>query len=106
MEVVGCPTVCMHCWAQGVPYAAMPLEDIRWTLEQARSFCAGADLTLRAFPMHEVAAHPQAAEVLRMFNRANGGDNPFEPFSTTGVPLATRENWRAILTTLDRKSVV
>jgi hypothetical protein len=20
VEVVGCPTVCRHCWAQGVPY--------------------------------------------------------------------------------------
>jgi hypothetical protein len=24
IEVAGCPTVCQHCWAQGVPYPAMP----------------------------------------------------------------------------------
>ena len=28
MEVAGCPTVCEHCWAQGVGYGMMPLDDI------------------------------------------------------------------------------
>jgi hypothetical protein len=27
VEVVGCPTVCRHCWAQGGPYPAMPVDD-------------------------------------------------------------------------------
>jgi hypothetical protein len=28
VEVVGCPTVCRHCWAQGIPYQAMPNDDV------------------------------------------------------------------------------
>ena len=38
MEVVGCPTVCQHCWAQGVPYPAMPASDVASVLEQAAQF--------------------------------------------------------------------
>lgn len=102
IEVVGCPTVCMHCWAQGAPYQAMPVDDIRWVLEQARSFCADAKFTFSSFPMHEVAAHPQAVQVLQLFQElaAAEGENLFEPFTTTGVPLAVREDWREILSTL------
>lgn len=32
VEVMGCPTVCQHCWAMGRGYRAMPLEDITWVL--------------------------------------------------------------------------
>jgi MoaA/NifB/PqqE/SkfB family radical SAM enzyme len=53
IEVTGSPTVCRHCWAQGVGAAAL------------------------------FADHVGAAE--------------FEPLSTTGVPLAVREDWRELL---------
>jgi hypothetical protein len=39
IEVVGCPTVCRHCWAQGVPYPAMPVADVAWVLEETHRFC-------------------------------------------------------------------
>jgi hypothetical protein len=75
VEVVGCPTVCTHCWAQGVPYNAMPLQDIAWVLEQANRFRAATGLPVDAFPMHEVAAHPQASTVVRLFQDfSNAGD--------------------------------
>jgi hypothetical protein len=96
VEVVGCPTVCRHCWAQGVPYRAMPVADVAWVLEQAQRFCNDHGLGFGAYPMHELAAHPQAAELLRLF-ADHVGAAEFEPLSTTGVPLAVREDWQELL---------
>jgi len=102
MEVAGCPTVCRHCWAQGTGYRAIPLADIEWVLEQAHRFCDGRGVGFDAYPMHEVAAHPDAARLFGLFN-AHSGTAPqtegtmFRPFTTTGVPLATRADWREVL---------
>jgi hypothetical protein len=100
VEAVGCPTVCRHCWAQGVGYGAMDLGGIAWVLEQAHRFCDDRGLAFDAYPMHELAAHPDAARLFRLFNdhsaSARGG-TMFEPWATTGVPLATREDWREVL---------
>ena len=101
VEVVGCPTVCRHCWAQGIPYPAMPVADIAWVLEQAHRFCDNHRLGLGAYPMHELAAHPQAAEVLRLF-ADHVGAAEFEPLSTTGVPLAVHQDWQELLATAAR----
>jgi hypothetical protein len=46
-------------------------------------------------PMHEVAAHPQAVELLRLF-ADHVGAAEFEPLATTGVPLAVREDEASI----------
>jgi hypothetical protein len=86
IEVVGCPTVCRHCWAQGVPYPAMSVDDVAWVLDQVHRFCDAHGLSFGAYPMHELAAHPQAAELLRQF-ADHVGAAEFEPLSTTGVPL-------------------
>jgi hypothetical protein len=96
IEVVGCPTVCRHCWAQGIPYPAMLVDDVAWVLDQVHWFCDAHGLSFGAYPMHELAAHPQAAELLRQF-ADHVGAAEFEPLSTTGVPLATREDWRELL---------
>jgi hypothetical protein len=96
VEVVGCPTACRHCWAQGVPYPAMPVDDLARVLEQTHRFCDDHGLGFGAYPMHELAAHPQAAELLRVFADHVGGAE-FEPLSTTGVPLAIRQDWRELL---------
>jgi hypothetical protein len=96
LEVVGCPTICRHCWAQGIPYQAMPIDDVAWVLQQTRAFCDEHGLVFGAYPMHEVAAHPQAAEILRLF-ADHVGAAEFEPLATTGVPLATRQDWRELL---------
>lgn len=105
MEVAGCPTICQHCWARGIPYPAMPVADIAWVLDQARAACAAVGLVFSAFPMHEVAAHPEASVVLRLFSTFPGdpsldeGRPMFEPLSTTGVPLAPRPDWAEVLAT-------
>jgi hypothetical protein len=96
VEVVGCPTVCRHCWAQGVPYQAMPVGDVAWVLEQTHRFCDDHGLGFGAYPTHELAAHPQAAALLRLFANHVGAAE-FEPLSTTGVPLAVREDWQQVL---------
>jgi hypothetical protein len=96
VEVVGCPTVCRHCWAQGVPYPAMPPGDVAWALEQVHRFCDTHGLGFGAYPMHELAAHPQAAQLLRLF-ADHVGAAEFEPLATTGVPLATRQDWQELL---------
>lgn len=100
MEVVGCPTVCRHCWAQGTPYGAMPLADIVWTLEHAHRFCDDHGLAFEAYPMHEVLAHPDAPQLFRLFNdhsASAASGTLFEPLPTTGVPLALRDDWRDVL---------
>jgi hypothetical protein len=103
VEVAGCSTICQHCWAQGTHYPPMPLSDIAHVLEQASAACAAAGRLFTAFPMHEVAAHPRAPEVLRLFARYPGdpafdeGRPMFQPLSTTGVPLALRADWEEVL---------
>jgi hypothetical protein len=96
VEVVGCPTVCRHCWAQGIPYPVMPLDDVAWVLEQTHRFCDDHGLGFGAYPMHELAAHPQATKVLRLF-ADHVGAAEFEPLATTGVPLAVRQDWQQVL---------
>lgn len=106
MEVAGCPTVCRHCWAQGSGYGMMPLADIEWVLAEAHRFCDGRGVGFDAYPMHELAAHPDAARLFGLFNEHSGtlraaGEaghgTLFEPWPTTGVPLAAREDWRDVL---------
>jgi hypothetical protein len=67
-----------------------------WVLEQVHRFCDEQQLAFSAYPMHEVAAHPDATAVLRLFAEHVGAAE-FEPLSTTGVPLATREDWHQVL---------
>lgn len=98
VEVMGCPTVCQHCWAVGRPYPAMPLEEIHWVLQEVRRFGDDHNLKVDGYPMHEVAAHPQAAQVTKLFHDLWGVVE--EPVPTTGVPLATRNDWREFLETL------
>lgn len=74
----------------------MPTRDVAMALEQAHRFCDEHGLGFRAYPMHEVAAHPDAAEILRLF-ADHVGAAEFEPLATTGVPLATRDDWREVL---------
>jgi len=47
----------------------MPLADIEWVLAEAHQFCDGAGLAFDAYPMHEMAAHPDAARLLRCLIR-------------------------------------
>jgi hypothetical protein len=95
VEVVGCPTVCLHCWAMGRDYQAMHLEEISWVLHEVRRFCTTHQLSFSGYPMHEVLAHPQAGEVLVLFQQL--WEVAFDPLPTTGVPLATRPDWREVL---------
>jgi hypothetical protein len=102
MEVAGCPTVCRHCWAQGTGYGVMPLADIERVLQEAHRFCDDRGVAFDAYPMHEVAAHPDAARLFGLFNSHSGtvpgsGGTMFEPLTTTGVPLAIRDDWQAVL---------
>jgi hypothetical protein len=96
VEVAGCPTVCRHCWAQGVAYPAMPVQDVAWVLERTHRFCDVHGLGFGAYPMHELAAHPAATRLLELFTDHVGAAE-FEPLATTGVPLATRQDWQEVL---------
>jgi hypothetical protein len=98
VEVAGCPTVCRHCWAQGTSYGEMPVDDAAFVLDAAAEICVSNGRRFDAYPMHEVAAHSRAADILRLFADRVGADQ-FEPLSTTGVPIATREDWRDVLGT-------
>jgi hypothetical protein len=78
----------------------MPLADIEWVLARAHEYCDGRGLGFDSYPMHELAAHPDAAELFGLFNSHSGtaaGGTMFEPWPTIGVPLALREDWRGVL---------
>jgi hypothetical protein len=98
LEVSGCPTACMHCWANGGAYRPMPLADVEWVLVQGQRFCHEEGLSFAPYAMHEVLAHPQAAEVLQRLIAINATE--LEPLPTTGVPLATRPDWQDLLATI------
>jgi hypothetical protein len=69
-------------------------------LEGAHRFCDGRGLAFDAYPMHELAAHPDAARLFGLFNAHSAtarGGTVFEPWPTTGVPLAIRGDWRTVL---------
>ena len=70
--------------------------DVAWVLEQTHRFCDDHGLEFGAYPMHELAAHPQAPELLRVF-ADHVGAAEFEPLATTGVPLAVRQDWQQVL---------
>jgi hypothetical protein len=74
----------------------MPVADVAWLLERVHRFCDERGLAFGTYPMHEVAVHPEAPQVLKLFAE-HGGSQEFEPLSTTGVPLATRQDWWQVL---------
>jgi hypothetical protein len=76
----------------------MPLEDIRWVLQQVREFCSQNGMELISYPMHEVVNHPQAVEVLKLFQEIVSPHEKFvDPLPTTGVPIAIRPDWQELL---------
>src|ERR687894_1478403 len=95
VEVAGCPTICRHCWAQGTRYGSMPIEDVRRLAEQLHEVASQSGTAIRPYPMHEVLAHPDAAEILRLFS--SFPEPEFEPLATTGVPLAMRDDWEDLV---------
>ena len=66
VEVSGCPTTCMHCWALGGNHGTMPLDDAACVLEALERFCGERKLRYTAYPMHEVTAHPAAPDIIRL----------------------------------------
>jgi hypothetical protein len=76
----------------------MPLREIAWALDAAHRFCDDRGLAFESFPMHEVAAHPEAAAVMELFqSHEPQAGSLYQPFTTTGVPLAIRDDWREVL---------
>jgi hypothetical protein len=105
MEVAGCPTICQHCWAQGVPYAVMPIETIYTVLEASTRFFAERQLAFTAYPMHEIVAHPEAPQIIRLFQQLLGEDPGFEPLATTAVPLSSHERPDVFLKELQKAGI-
>lgn len=95
VEVSGCLTTCMHCWALGRKYPAMPLEDAAFFLEELSRFCGERGLDYITYPMHEVTAHPDAPEMIRLFAPHLG--EGYDPILTPGPPLASRGDWAEII---------
>jgi hypothetical protein len=94
-EVSGCPTTCMHCWAVGRHYRPMPIEDAAFFLDELSSFCGERGLAYATYPMHEVTAHPDAPDMIRLFAPHLG--EAYDPILTPGPPLAFREDWQEIV---------
>jgi hypothetical protein len=96
VEVSGCPTTCMHCWALGRNYHPMPIEDAAFVLTELSRFCGQRGLEYATYPMHEVTAHPAAPEMIRLFAPHLG--EAYDPILTPGTPLATRPEWAEVMT--------
>jgi hypothetical protein len=94
VEVSGCSTTCMHCWALGRNYRPMPIEDATFILDELSRFCGERRLGYATYPMHEVTAHPDAPDIIRLFAPHLGED--YDPILTPGTPLASREKWAQI----------
>ena len=95
VEVSGCPTTCMHCWALGRGYRPMPIRDAAFFLDELSGFCAERGLDYTTYPMHEVTAHPAAPDMIRLFAPHLG--QGYDPILTPGTPLASREDWAEII---------
>jgi hypothetical protein len=96
VEVSGCLTTCMHCWALGRHYRTMPIEDAAFVLTELASFCGQRGLDYATYPMHEVTAHPAAPDMIRLFAPHLG--EAYDPILTPGTPLATRPDWAQVMT--------
>ena len=95
VEVSGCPTTCMHCWALGRGYRPMPVGDAAFALGELSGFCAERGLDYAAYPMHEVTAHPDAPQMIRLFAPHLG--QGYDPILTPGTPLASRPDWEQVI---------
>jgi len=95
VEVSGCPSACMHCWAAGHAYAPMRTQDIDSILKGAARFCDSRDLKFEPWPMHEVLGHESALSILQMFKSYS--PDAFEPLPTNGLALADRADWEDVL---------
>jgi hypothetical protein len=95
VEVSGCPTTCMHCWALGRSYRPMPIADAAFFLDELSRFCAERGLDYTTYPMHEVTAHPAAPDMIRLFAPHLG--QGYDPILTPGTPLASRPDWQEII---------
>jgi len=95
VEVSGCPTTCMHCWALGRNYRPMPIEDAAFFLDELSRFCGERGLGYATYPMHEVTAHPDAPDMIRLFAPHLG--EAYDPILTPGTPLASRQDWAEIV---------
>ncbi len=100
IEAAGCPTVCKHCWAQGTPYSAMPIDDLSWVLTQTKEWCEDHEIQFGSFPMHELMAHPDVAPMLGVYRDVLGYDPGFDPLATTGFPVADRDDWEETVTSI------
>ena len=89
----------MHCWALGRNYRPMPIEDATFILDELSRFCGERRLGYATYPMHEVTAHPDAPDIIRLFAPHLGED--YDPILTPGTQLASREKWAQIFAAAD-----
>lgn len=68
---------------------------MRGVVQMLHQLNSRSGLSIRPYPMHEVLAHPDAAEILRLFG--SFPDPEFEPLATTAVPIAMRDDWEEVL---------
>lgn len=101
LEAAGCNTACMHCWANGGRYENMAIKDIEYTIKGFYNFCIEYGFNLCTYPMHEPLAHPDIIDVLQLIKDNLIGTKVtelIEPMTTSGVPIATRDDWKKVLT--------
>ena len=106
--VAGCATNCWHCYVGGGPGARMPLDRFRLTLRElasVRDHLAPLDLHPDFCLDYEPLLHPDLCQMLGEAQERFALDLAFEDWPTTGIPLASRRDWRRVLTCLKAAGV-
>jgi len=100
--IAGCSTDCKHCYVDGGPKKAVPLEVIGRNMKRLADILpllAAEDIDVSVTLDNEPMNHPQAVEVYDLCKKYLG-DYYFHHGSTTGLPLLTSTNPEEILETL------
>jgi hypothetical protein len=102
IQISGCPTACMHCYANGGYKSFMPFEDFKWVFDNAVDYFEKNNMKFSPNLFHEMYAHPDIAKIQPMVNKycISGGKTNFDPATTTGVPFAIRDDWREIMSVM------
>lgn len=69
IQISGCPTACMHCYANGGYKSYMPFEDSKWVFDNAVDYFEKNNIKFSPNLFHEMYAHPDIAKIQPMVNK-------------------------------------
>ena len=104
VRISGCATRCRHCYVDGGPGPLMPLPEYRRCLDVLRELfdrLQGFGFDVYLWLDYEPLLHPDICEILRLTRERFPGSFDISCMPTSGIPLATRGDWREVLEVLE-----